>query len=233
MRLFGGIAGVGARKRFGLIGGTRQDGVGNRGMLGPDRCGAIGGAQHEAHRAHELRPLLGDGVGDFRIAGEAVQARVERDVGGDELLDCRRFAERRAMAERLFEAFDIVGVRAAIAAALRGQACGEAIEHFADLIEVHDAVAVERRDGQPALAVLDQQAAALEDLQGVADRLARDAEQGGDAFLRQALTRREVAGRDRRDEPVVDLIDQGWACVQLLQCMALLAVEWRDSSIEF
>jgi hypothetical protein len=127
------------------------------------------------------------------------------------------------MAECLFEGFNFGGVRAAIAAALGGQPRGEAIEHFADLIKVHDVVAVERRDGQPALAMLDQKAATLEDLQGMADRLARDAKQGRDAFLRQALTRREVAGRDRRDEPVVDLIDQSWACLQLLQCTALLA----------
>jgi hypothetical protein len=47
-------------------------------------------------------------------------------------------------------------------------------------------------------------------LQRVADRLARHAQHLGDAFLGEPLPRRQRAVDDRRQQPVVHLVDQGW-----------------------
>ena len=59
------------------------------------------------------------------------------------------------------------------------------------MIEITNALGIDRRDNEAALAGLDQQAARLENLQGMTNRLARDAELLRNAFLRQPLARRE------------------------------------------
>ena len=106
-------------------------------------------------------------------------------------------------------------------AAFGCEACCEAVEHLADLIEACDPFALKRCDGEAALAVFDQQAAAFEDLQGMADGLARNAEHLSNALLRKALARCEVARRNRGNEPVMDLINQGGSCLQLFQRLFL------------
>ena len=82
------------------------------------------------------------------------------------------------------------------------------VEGGADAIEIADAARFHRRHLDPALAAVDHQALAAEQLQRMADRLARDRKALGDVLLRQPLAGRQRAVGDRVDQPGVDLLDQ-------------------------
>ena len=100
------------------------------------------------------------------------------------------------------------GRRRAVPHACRTQFRCNAVERLADNVEIDDPPAVDRRHADTALARLDQQAASLQDLNCMADRLPRDAEHLGNAVLREASTRRQRAIGDRRQQAIVDPIDQ-------------------------
>ncbi len=83
------------------------------------------------------------------------------------------------------------------------------------MVEVADPPRVERRNRKPALPMLNQQAAPLQRLQGVADGLARDAEHLRCALLRKPVPGRQRAIHDGVDQPVLDLLDQNRLNVEL------------------
>ena len=100
------------------------------------------------------------------------------------------------------------GRRRAVPHACRTQFRCNAVERLADNVEIDDPPAVDRRHADTALARLDQQTASLQDLNCMADRLSRDAEHLGNAVLREASTGRQCAIGDRRQQAIVDPIDQ-------------------------
>ena len=209
--------GVFAGKTFGGFAIAVEDRAGDRTVLLPDDGGALGSGQDEAHGTHELGPLLGDGVRNLGIAGQGVNRVVEGDIGIDEAGDVRPGNECLARLEGIGQGGARVrGCRAATAL-FRGEASGEAVEDGADLVEGLDARGFEGGNGEPTAAMLDQKAATLENLQGVADRLTGNAEEVGDALLGQPLAGLETARRDRRDELVVNLINERGAGLELVE----------------
>ena len=78
----------------------------------------------------------------------------------------------------------------------------------ADLVEIPHLGWLDRRHRQSSLADLDGQPLPLEQLQGVADRLARNRKPLGDLLLRESLARGKRAIGDGVDQPQMDLLDQ-------------------------
>ena len=142
---------------------------------------------------------------------------VEGDIGVYEAGDVGPGDECFAIFEGAGEGAARARVRFAAAALFGGEAGCEAVEDGADLIERLDARGLEGGDGEAAAAMLDQEAAALEDLEGMTDGLTGNAEEACDAFLGEALAGLEAAGRDRRDELVVNLINERGAGLELVE----------------
>ena len=100
---------------------------------------------------------------------------------------------------------------------LRRKPSGEAIDHFAHLIKLHDAEGIERHDAQPLAAGFLDQALALQQMQGVADRLAGDAQHVGQFGLADPLAGQQRAVRNRLQHLLIGAIDQalgGGKCLQ-------------------
>ena len=66
--------GMGACETFCEVGLAGKYGIYNSCVLGPDAGCAIVCAEDEAQGTHELRPLLGNGVRDFGVAGKLMEA---------------------------------------------------------------------------------------------------------------------------------------------------------------
>ncbi len=126
----------------------------------------------------------------------------------DEIDDGGVCAEVRSFDQRLLRGSALALRQLARCRAPGGQLRRQPLERLAHLIEIANALRVEWRDHQAALAVLDEQAAALQKLQGMTDRLARDAEPGGNAFLGHACAGHQRTIDDRGQKPVVHLIDE-------------------------
>ncbi len=165
--------------------------------------------ERHAHRAHEMRPLVPHRLVDGGIAGQAMDRGMERHVGRHELADLGGIVQREPIGQRLVRGAPLLGPDHSGLHAPRGQAGGHPVERLAHLVEIAHPLRLHRRHHQPALAVLDQQAAALQDLQRVADRLPRHAQHLGNAFLGEPLLRRQRPVDDRGQQPVVHLVDQG------------------------
>ena len=178
-------------------------------MLAPHAPAHVRVGQRHAHRAHEMRPLVPHRLVDGGIAGQAVNDGMERHVGRHEHTDVGGIVQGEAVGQRLVRRALLVGADQSGLHALRGQAGSHPVESLAHLVEIAHALGLHRRHHQSALAVLDQQPAAFQDLQGVADRLARDAQHLGDALLGQPLAGRERPVDDRGQQAVVHLVDQG------------------------
>lgn len=164
--------GMSAGEVLGCLGIASQNGFGDGAVLAPDDGGALGGGENEAHRAHELWPLLGDGAGDLRVAGKRVNGAVEGDVGLDQTGDGGRlvsasiggFEKGFAGGEGVGEGGAFGGGGAIRCAAFCREAGGEAIENGADLVEGLDAAGFEGSYGEAAAAVFDKKTAPLQDL---------------------------------------------------------------------
>ena len=79
---------------------------------------------------------------------------------------------------------------------LGGEAGGETIDDLANLIQLGDAVRVQRDDAQTLAAGFLDEALAFQQMQGVADGLAGDAEAVGEFRLADALAGRQAAVGD-------------------------------------
>ncbi len=94
---------------------------------------------------------------------------------------------------------------------------GQGVERRPNLVEISHLLGHERRDRQTLATVFDRQPLALDQLERVADRLARNAEQRRHLVLAQALAGCEPAVSDRGHQPLVHQIDQDGAARQRLQ----------------
>ena len=155
-----------------------------------------------------MRPLFGDRLGDRRITGKVMQRRVKRHIRVDEIAD-GRVDEVDPIDEAPFHGGGIVRRRCATPEPRRSQFSGQTIECRADLVKGTDAGAVDRGDGNATLSLLDEKSATLEHLQGVAHRLAGDAEHQREFFLGQPAAGFQRTVDDGGQQPVVHLIDQG------------------------
>ena len=137
-----------------------------------------------------------------------MQGLVERHVGPHQI-DCGALWRKRLpVCQRIAERGDLGRLRFAAADADGRQPSGKAVERFPYLLEPPDADAVQRRHRQSTAPMLYGQPAMLQQLQGVADRLARHVEQFRDTFLGQPFARRKTPDGDRLHELVMHLIDK-------------------------
>jgi hypothetical protein len=91
------------------------------------------------------------------------------------------------------------------------------IERRADLVELANHGGIDCADGQPTSAVFLDEFLLFEQLQGMADRLARHAEHPAELFLANTLAGGQCAIGNRLDQPLIGAVDQGWLGVERLQ----------------
>ena len=82
------------------------------------------------------------------------------------------------------------------------------IKRRSDLVKLANARRVDRTDGQPASAAFLDEFLLLEQLQGMADRLARHTEHPAELFLADTLAGGKRAVGNRLDQPLIGAVDQ-------------------------
>ncbi len=174
-------------------------------MFGPGIGAIIQFGQHRRHRAAHVRPLRRDHFLDRRIAGEpidrAVEIQVERDQPGQRcsLVDRASGVQRRLQ----------IRAPGSIDLAASGRQPGrQRIDGAAHLVELADPQRIELRDFKTLAAAFGDQALAMQQMQGVADRLPGDSEFFRKLVLPDAMSRRQCAVGDGLENPRIDLIDQ-------------------------
>ena len=82
------------------------------------------------------------------------------------------------------------------------------IKRRSDLVKLANGSSIDRADGQPASAIFLDEFLLLEQLQGMADRLARHTEHPAELFLADTLAGSECAIGNRLDQPLIGAVDQ-------------------------
>ena len=82
------------------------------------------------------------------------------------------------------------------------------IERRSDLVKLANGSSIDRADGQPASAAFLDEFLLLEQLQGMADRLARHTEHPAELFLADTLAGGECAIGNCLDQPLIGAVDQ-------------------------
>ena len=149
----------------------------DRGMLlPPDAHRVAGRMQHRGHRAHQMRPQRRGHFGDRGIAGRRVQRAMEVGIGTHQIGDGRRAVERGTRLDLRRQLPQQRRWRCTGGDTLGGKTGGESVDCDADLIELLHSLGIDRHDAQALSADVLDQTLALQQMQRVADRLARNAQ---------------------------------------------------------
>ena len=199
-----GTDGAGLRAVFigqtrGQLGIAGRDGLGDGGMLVPQRLALRLGLQHGAHGAAQMAPVLVGTLGDQWVAGGRINGLVKGQVGVQHGLHAA--PARGAPAGR-----DQPGVD--LRAPGRRQPRGQHIERAAHLVDLGHPVGVQRRDQHAAARRVEHEAVLLEQAQRLQHGLARHSQALRDVFLRDALAGCHRAAADRVQQRAVDLFDE-------------------------
>ena len=154
-----------------------------------------------------MRPLRGDDLTDRGIVGQAVDRVVEVHVQGDQPRQRRGLVDRTPGAQRRLE----VRAPGSIGLAPDTSGCelgGQRVDGAAHLIELADAQGIELRYLKALASAFGDQPLAVQQMQRVTDRLARDAELFRKLALADAVPRRQREVGDAIEDPGIDLIDQ-------------------------
>ena len=155
-----------------------------------------------------MRPLRGDGVLDRAVAGQAIECRVEGDIGLDERQYRGIRTQREAGGERPLRCAALLRVGHPSRDTLGGEPSGQRVECCADLVKFANPLGVDPGDDQPAAAVFFDQLLLLEQLQRVADWLPRHTKGAAQLLLADALPGGERAVGDRFDQLLIGTVDQ-------------------------
>src|SRR6267142_2125840 len=172
-------------------------------VLVPDLAVTRRPLQHLRHRAPEVVPIEADRVGEERVAGDAADPEVEAHVRFDERVDAAGLRRLATFRDQLASLGDVPR-----GAPLRGQARGQRVERFPELVRGAEELALERRDDHAATPRVANEVLGLEDGQGLSHRLARDAHPRRQTVLVEARARRQPPIADRGEDRVVGLLDQ-------------------------
>jgi hypothetical protein len=177
-------------------------------MLAPHPRALLGIVQHGAHRALEVRPLRRDRVLDRPVSGQTVQRGVKADVCLNEGQDRCVRAQLQACRERPLRRPPLRQGDGAGGDPFGGKPRREGLERGANLIKLADCNRIGRRDDQPAATILCHQPLLFEQLQRVADGLARHAQHPAEFFLANAPAGGERAVGDRLGKALISALDQ-------------------------
>ena len=152
-----------------------------------------------------MRPLRRDHFLDRGIAGQPVDRAVKIDVERDQPRQRRFPVDAAPGAQRRLQirARGRVGLDAP-----GGELCRQRIDGAAHLIELANPHRIELRHLKTLAAAFGDQALPVQQMQRVADRLARDAELFGELVLPDAVSWRQRAVDDAVEDPRIDLVDQ-------------------------
>ena len=182
--------------------------LGDGGVQRRGRLGAVAMLEDAAHGAAKMRPLLGHCFDDGVVAGQAMQGGMEGDVGVDEWGQLTISQSVPAFLQGCMQRSEVCRGDRSSGDPGCGQLGSQAVERGADLVKIPDAARVDGRNRDAPLPSLDEEAAAAEKLESVADGLAGDAQHIGQLFLREAAAGLEGTFDDGGQQPVVNLIDQ-------------------------
>ncbi len=118
-----------------------------------------------------MRPKRAGHLLNDRIAGHAIKGAMKIGVGANQDRDWGGAAKRRSGTELRFKTVHPGRIGRSGRTKLGGETGGETIYHLTDLIQLHDPERVERHDAQAFATGFFHQTLALEQMQGVTDRL--------------------------------------------------------------
>ena len=148
-----------------------------------------------------------DRVFDRPIAGQAVNRDMKRNVSLDEGQDrCIRTKGEPGCEGPLCRA-TLCCVSDPLGNPLGSEPGCQNIKRRSDLVELSNAGGIDGGDGQPASAVFLYEFLLLEQLQGMANRLARHPKHPAELFLADTLTGGERAISNRLDQPLIGTVD--------------------------
>ncbi len=185
-----------------------KDETKNLAVLGPNQRALLGIVEHGAHQALQVRPLRRDRVFDRPVAGETVERGMKRNVSLNEGQDRGIRTEREPGCEGPLRHPPLGQVDHTLGNPLGSKPGCQRIKRRSDLVKLANAGGIDRADGQPASAVFLDEFLLLEQLQGMADRLARHTEHPAKLFLADALAGGERAIGNRLDQPLIGTVDQ-------------------------
>src|SRR5256885_4056373 len=182
---------------------VRDQRLHDRFVLVPDLTMARRLLQHLRHGAPQMVPVEADRVGEERVASDTADPEVEAHVRFDQRVDTAGLRRLAAFGDQL-AALGGVPRRAP----LRGQARGQRVERFPQLVCGAEELALERRDDHAATPRIAHEVLGLEDGEGLSHRLARDAHARGQAVLVETRAWRQPPVADGGEDGVVGLLDQ-------------------------
>jgi hypothetical protein len=193
---------------FGARGIPRQDIPEDLAVLGPDQRPLLRIVEHGPHRALQMRPLRSDRVCDRAVTRQPIERGVKCHISLYECEDWSVRAKCEAGCKRLLGGAALGRVDHPFGNALGGEPRRQGVERAADFIQLANPPGVDLRNDQPTPAIFLHQLLLLQQLQRVADRLPLNPERASELFLPDPLPGGERAVGDRRDQPLVGLVDQ-------------------------
>ncbi len=203
-----GAIGVVTRRPLGARGIAGKDETKDLAVLGPNQRALLRIVEHGAHRALQVRPLRRDRAFDRPVARQPIERGMKGNVSLDEGQDRSTRPQGEPGCEGPLRRPPLGHVDHTLGNPLGSKPGRQRIERRSDLVKLANAGGIDRAHGQSASTAFLDEFLLLEQLQGMADRLARHTEHPAELFLADTLAGGKRAVGNRLDQPLIGAVDQ-------------------------